>query len=61
VAAIAPHFPSAPSLETRGLTVRFGGHVAVNDVSCTFRPGTLTAIVGPNGAGKMPIPIRNKR
>jgi branched-chain amino acid transport system ATP-binding protein len=52
VAAIAPHFPSAPSLETRGLTVRFGGHVAVNDVSCTFRPGTLTAIVGPNGAGK---------
>jgi branched-chain amino acid transport system ATP-binding protein len=34
------------------LTVRFGGHVAVNGVSCTFRPGTLTAIVGPNGAGK---------
>ncbi|WP_077002601.1 ABC transporter ATP-binding protein [Variovorax sp. KK3] len=39
-------------LETRGLTVRFGGHVAVNDVSCSFAPGTLTAIVGPNGAGK---------
>jgi branched-chain amino acid transport system ATP-binding protein len=39
-------------LETRGLTVRFGGHVAVDDVSCAFRPGTLTAIVGPNGAGK---------
>jgi len=41
-----------PVLETHGLTVRFGGHVAVNDVSCAFRPGTLTAIVGPNGAGK---------
>ena len=43
---------TAPALETRGLTIRFGGHVAVNDVSCRFTPGTLTAIVGPNGAGK---------
>ena len=40
------------SLETQNLTIRFGGHVAVDDVSCTFRPGELTAIVGPNGAGK---------
>jgi branched-chain amino acid transport system ATP-binding protein len=40
------------SLETRDLTIRFGGHVAVDGVSCTFRPGELTAIVGPNGAGK---------
>ena len=39
-------------LETRDLTIRFGGHVAVNAVSCVFEPGTLTAIVGPNGAGK---------
>src|SRR6266576_5091322 len=39
-------------LETRDLTIRFGGHVAVNSVSCIFRPGELTAIVGPNGAGK---------
>lgn len=39
-------------LETRDLTVRFGGHVAVDHVSCRFEPGTLTAIVGPNGAGK---------
>lgn len=39
-------------LETKELTIRFGGHVAVNAVSCTFQPGTLTAIVGPNGAGK---------
>jgi branched-chain amino acid transport system ATP-binding protein len=40
------------SLETRNLTIRFGGHVAVDSVSCAFRPGELTAIVGPNGAGK---------
>ncbi|HEY1746031.1 MAG TPA: ABC transporter ATP-binding protein [Xanthobacteraceae bacterium] len=39
-------------LETRDLSIRFGGHLAVNAVSCAFRPGTLTAIVGPNGAGK---------
>ena len=40
------------SLSTTDLTIRFGGHVAVNAVSCAFHPGTLTAIVGPNGAGK---------
>ncbi|HEX2542398.1 MAG TPA: ABC transporter ATP-binding protein [Caldimonas sp.] len=39
-------------LETRDLTIRFGGHVAVDRVSCRFSPGSLTAIVGPNGAGK---------
>src|SRR5437588_3875729 len=42
----------ASMLETRDLTIRFGGHVAVDAVSCSFSPGTLTAIVGPNGAGK---------
>jgi len=42
----------AALLETRDLTIRFGGHVAVDHVSCAFEPGTLTAIVGPNGAGK---------
>jgi len=39
-------------LETRDLTIRFGGHVAVDHVTCAFAAGTLTAIVGPNGAGK---------
>jgi branched-chain amino acid transport system ATP-binding protein len=43
---------SRPVLETQGLTIRFGGHAAVDDVSCAFRAGSLTAIVGPNGAGK---------
>ncbi|MGL4291548.1 MAG: ABC transporter ATP-binding protein [Phreatobacter sp.] len=41
-----------PVLETRDLTIRFGGHVAVDSVSCAFHAGQLTAIVGPNGAGK---------
>jgi branched-chain amino acid transport system ATP-binding protein len=44
--------PSPPSLATRDLTIRFGGHVAVDAVGAQFYPGTLTVIVGPNGAGK---------
>lgn len=41
-----------PILETQDLTIRFGGHVAVDGVSASFERGSLTAIVGPNGAGK---------
>lgn len=39
-------------LTTQDLSIRFGGHIAVNRVSCSFNAGQLTAIVGPNGAGK---------
>jgi len=39
-------------LQSEDLTIRFGGHAAVDSVTCGFVPGTLTAIVGPNGAGK---------
>lgn len=39
-------------LSTQNLSIRFGGHIAVNAVSCSFNAGQLTAIVGPNGAGK---------
>ncbi len=42
----------APLLETRGITVRFGGHVAVKDVSMGITRGTVTGLIGPNGAGK---------
>jgi branched-chain amino acid transport system ATP-binding protein len=42
----------SPSLRTEDLTIRFGGHAAVDRVTCAFRPGELTVIVGPNGAGK---------
>ncbi len=43
---------AAAVLSTRGLSIRFGGHLAVDAVSCDFFADTLTAIVGPNGAGK---------
>ena len=48
----SPQPSPQPSLSTRDLTIRFGGHVAVNQVTADFFPGTLTVIVGPNGAGK---------
>ncbi len=41
-----------PLLETRGLTMRFGGVVAVDAVDFTLAPGELRCLIGPNGAGK---------
>src|SRR5690606_35497609 len=42
----------SPLLQAQDLTVRFGGLVAVDNVSATFMPGELVGISGPNGAGK---------
>lgn len=39
-------------LEVRGLTHRFGGLTAVDEVSFSLSEGCLTALIGPNGAGK---------
>jgi branched-chain amino acid transport system ATP-binding protein len=41
-----------PVISTRDLTIRFGGHVAVDHVSLDVPPGALKSIIGPNGAGK---------
>jgi branched-chain amino acid transport system ATP-binding protein len=41
-----------PILEIRSLTRRFGGVVAVNDVSLSLAPGEIVGLIGPNGAGK---------
>lgn len=39
-------------ITAEGLTKRFGDKTAVEDVSFTIRPGTVTGFLGPNGAGK---------
>ncbi|MBI5521472.1 MAG: ABC transporter ATP-binding protein [Desulfarculus sp.] len=41
-----------PLMETKDLSVRFGGHTAVDRVSLVVEPFTLKSIIGPNGAGK---------
>ena len=44
-----------PLLVVEHLTMRFGGLVAVNDLSFTAARGAITALIGPNGAGKTTV------
>ncbi|MCX7340653.1 MAG: ABC transporter ATP-binding protein [Hyphomicrobiales bacterium] len=46
---------SGPLLKVEHVTMRFGGLVAVNDLSFEARKGEITALIGPNGAGKTTV------
>jgi branched-chain amino acid transport system ATP-binding protein len=48
----APLDASAPVLEIQHAVVRFGGIVAVQDLSLTLEPGRIYGLLGPNGSGK---------
>jgi branched-chain amino acid transport system ATP-binding protein len=47
--------PAEPLLAVEHLTMRFGGLVAVNDLTFTAARGAITALIGPNGAGKTTV------
>jgi branched-chain amino acid transport system ATP-binding protein len=51
-AAAAPEAAPAPILRCEGLTIRFGGLVALNNIDFEVRRGEIRAVIGPNGAGK---------
>ncbi|HTJ25566.1 MAG TPA: ABC transporter ATP-binding protein [Candidatus Limnocylindria bacterium] len=42
-------------LALEGVTQRFGGLVAINELSFAIEPGTIVAMIGPNGAGKSTV------
>src|SRR6476619_1426546 len=53
--ATAPASSFAPVLSVEHLSMRFGGLVAINDLCFTARRGEITALIGPNSAGKTTV------
>ncbi|MDS1136559.1 ATP-binding cassette domain-containing protein [Nitratireductor indicus] len=51
----APNWERDPVLSVQHLTMRFGGLVAVGDLSFEVGRGDITALIGPNGAGKTTV------
>jgi ABC-2 type transport system ATP-binding protein len=59
LAVVVPFYPFGDTarkvnymIEARGLTKRYGDRLAVDDLTFTVQPGTVTGFLGPNGAGK---------
>ncbi len=50
--APAPATGDMPMIEVRGISRRFGGLLAVNNVSFSVQKGEIFGLIGPNGAGK---------
>ncbi len=51
----AANSPAAATLDVSGLTKRFGGLVAVKDMSLRVRTGEILGLIGPNGSGKSTV------
>ncbi len=49
---VVPTASGPPALELSGVTKRFGGVVAVNNVDLVVEPGEVHGLIGPNGSGK---------
>ncbi len=53
--SVVADLPAAPAMWCSGLSKRYGGRPAVEDVSLDVRRGEVVALLGPNGAGKTTV------